>query len=57
MREIEQLGPAPVDDLGMPDAVLSVIGELCLATFSGKGSEGYRLALARLREELQEAGT
>jgi 3-dehydroquinate dehydratase-2 len=36
---------------------LSVIGELCLATFSGKGSEGYRLALARLREELQEAGT
>jgi 3-dehydroquinate dehydratase-2 len=36
---------------------LSVIGELCLATFSGKGPEGYRLALARLREELQEAGT
>jgi anthranilate synthase component 1 len=28
VREIEQLGPAPVDDLGMPDAVLSVIGEL-----------------------------
>ncbi len=36
---------------------LSVIGELCLATFSGKGPEGYRLALARLREELHEAGT
>jgi 3-dehydroquinate dehydratase II len=36
---------------------LSVIGEICLATYSGKGPEGYRLALQRLREELQEAGT
>lgn len=32
---------------------LSVIGDLCLATYSGKGPEGYRLALGRLREELQ----
>ena len=31
---------------------LSVIGDLCLATYSGKGPEGYRLALACLREEL-----
>jgi 3-dehydroquinate dehydratase-2 len=31
----------------------SVIGDLCLATYSGKGPEGYRLALGRLREELQ----
>jgi 3-dehydroquinate dehydratase-2 len=36
---------------------LSVIGDLCLATYSGKGPEGYRLALRRLREELQEGGT
>jgi 3-dehydroquinate dehydratase-2 len=36
---------------------LSVIGDLCLATFSGEGPEGYRLALVRLREELQGAGT
>jgi anthranilate synthase component 1 len=28
VREVERLGPAPIDDLGMPDAVLSVIGEL-----------------------------
>ena len=28
VREIERLGPAPPDDLGMPDAVMSVIGEL-----------------------------
>ena len=31
---------------------LSVIGDLCLATFSGKGPEGYRLALSCLRETL-----
>jgi 3-dehydroquinate dehydratase-2 len=34
---------------------LSVIGDLCLATFSGIGPDGYRLALERLREELNEA--
>ena len=34
---------------------LSVIGDLCLATFSGIGPEGYRLALARLCEALDEA--
>jgi 3-dehydroquinate dehydratase-2 len=33
---------------------LSVIGDLCLATFSGEGPNGYRLALARLREALEE---
>jgi 3-dehydroquinate dehydratase-2 len=31
---------------------LSVIGDLCLTTFSGKGPEGYQLALLRLREAL-----
>jgi 3-dehydroquinate dehydratase-2 len=35
---------------------LSVIGDLCLATFSGKGPDGYRLALERLRGALDEAG-
>jgi 3-dehydroquinate dehydratase-2 len=33
---------------------LSVIGELCLATFSGMGPDGYRLALERLREALDD---
>ena len=28
VREIERLGPPPPDDLGLPDAVMSVIGEL-----------------------------
>jgi 3-dehydroquinate dehydratase-2 len=34
----------------------SVIGDLCLATYSGKGPEGYRLALGRIRTALDEAG-
>jgi 3-dehydroquinate dehydratase-2 len=35
---------------------LSVIGDLCLATYSGKGPEGYRLALKRIREALDGDG-
>jgi 3-dehydroquinate dehydratase II len=31
---------------------LSVIGDLCLATYSGKGPDGYRFALERLRGAL-----
>lgn len=34
---------------------LSVIGDLCIATYSGMGPEGYRLALERLCETLKEA--
>jgi 3-dehydroquinate dehydratase II len=30
----------------------SVIGDLCVATISGSGAEGYRAALERLKEEL-----
>jgi 3-dehydroquinate dehydratase-2 len=33
---------------------LSVIGDLCVATYSGKGPDGYRLALQRIRETLDE---
>jgi 3-dehydroquinate dehydratase II len=33
---------------------LSVIGDLCIATYSGKGPDGYRLALQRIRETLDE---
>lgn len=33
----------------------SVIGDLCLATYSGKGPDGYRLALQRIRQALEEA--
>jgi 3-dehydroquinate dehydratase-2 len=31
---------------------LSVVGDLCLATVSGQGIQGYRAALERLKEEL-----
>jgi 3-dehydroquinate dehydratase II len=31
----------------------SVVKDLCVASISGKGPDGYRLALERLREELQ----
>ncbi len=31
---------------------LSVIGDLCIATYSGMGPDGYRLALERLRQAL-----
>jgi 3-dehydroquinate dehydratase-2 len=34
----------------------SVIGDLCIATYSGKGPDGYRLALQRIRQALDEAG-
>jgi 3-dehydroquinate dehydratase-2 len=33
---------------------VSVIGELCLARVSGKGADGYRDALERLRAELSQ---
>jgi 3-dehydroquinate dehydratase-2 len=36
---------------------VSVIRELCLATVSGRGPDGYRDALERLREELDRAGS
>jgi 3-dehydroquinate dehydratase-2 len=32
----------------------SVISDLCIATVSGRGPEGYREALARLKQELGE---
>jgi 3-dehydroquinate dehydratase-2 len=36
---------------------LSVIGELCFATISGRGPDGYRDALQRLREKLERGGS
>jgi 3-dehydroquinate dehydratase II len=36
---------------------VSVIGELCFATISGRGPDGYREALERLRAELQRGGS
>ena len=36
---------------------VSVIEDLCVASISGKGVEGYRLALQRLRAALDAAGS
>jgi 3-dehydroquinate dehydratase-2 len=36
---------------------VSVIADLCLATISGRGPDGYRDALVRLREELEQGGS
>jgi 3-dehydroquinate dehydratase-2 len=34
---------------------VSVVRDLCLATVSGEGPDGYRTALARLKQELEPA--
>jgi 3-dehydroquinate dehydratase II len=36
---------------------VSVIGDLCFATISGRGPDGYRDALVSLREELERGGS
>lgn len=36
---------------------LSVIEDLCVASFAGQGPDGYRQALARLRDELDGKAT
>lgn len=36
---------------------VSVLEDLCLESYYGKGAEGYRLGLERLRQELQEGGS
>ncbi len=36
---------------------VSVIRELCFETISGRGPDGYREALERLRDELERAGS
>ena len=36
---------------------VSVIGDLCFATISGRGPDGYREALVRLRSELGRGGS
>jgi 3-dehydroquinate dehydratase II len=35
---------------------VSVVRELCFATISGRGPDGYREALVRLREQLERGG-
>lgn len=43
-------------DAREPFRRVSVIRELCFATISGRGPEGYKQALAQMRRELDGAG-
>ena len=43
-------------DAREPFRRVSVIRELCFATISGRGPEGYQQALAQMRRELDGAG-
>jgi 3-dehydroquinate dehydratase-2 len=36
---------------------VSVIGDLCIATYSGQGPDGYRFALERLQVSMDEPGS
>lgn len=59
IRDALEIAALPAIEVHLSDVkereswrALSVIEELCVATISGHGAEGYELALARLREEL-----
>jgi 3-dehydroquinate dehydratase-2 len=59
IRDALEIAALPVVEVHLSDVErreewrrVSVVRELCLATYSGQGVEGYRAALARLKEEL-----
>ncbi len=62
IRDALEAVPAPIVEVHLSDVDareefrrVSVIRDLCIATVKGKGPDGYRDALVRLREELAEA--
>ena len=59
IRDALEIAALPTVEVHLSDVAgreqwrqLSVVRELCLATVSGQGIEGYRAALERLKEEL-----
>ena len=46
-----------LDKICLEATVVSVIGDLCFATVSGRGPDGYSEALELLRERLERAGS
>lgn len=59
IRDALELAALPAVEVHLSDVQareewrrVSVVGDLCVATVAGKGLEGYREALVRLREEL-----
>jgi 3-dehydroquinate dehydratase II len=63
LRDALEIAALPAVEVHLSDVAAretwrrtSVIGELCLATVSGRGPEGYADALALLRDELGRSG-
>jgi 3-dehydroquinate dehydratase-2 len=59
IRDALEIASLPTVEVHLSDVAtreewrrLSVVRELCVATVSGEGVEGYRTALARVKEEL-----
>lgn len=59
VRDALEIAGLPAVEVHLSDVMareefrrLSVISDLCIATVSGQGPEGYREALARLKQEL-----
>ena len=60
IRDALEIAALPALEIHLSDVQLrepwrrhSVISDICFATISGRGPDGYREALARVREELQ----
>jgi 3-dehydroquinate dehydratase II len=63
LRDALQIAALPALEIHLSDVQsrepwrrVSVIGDLCFATISGRGPDGYRDALALLSERLEGAG-
>jgi 3-dehydroquinate dehydratase-2 len=59
LRDAVEIAGLPAVEIHLSDVAnreafrrVSVIGDVCIATVSGKGPDGYRDALARLKEAL-----
>jgi 3-dehydroquinate dehydratase-2 len=59
LRDAVEISGLPAVEIHLSDVAnreafrrVSVIGDVCIATVSGKGPDGYRDALARLKEAL-----
>ena len=60
IRDALEIAALPAVEVHLSDVMhredfrrISVVRDLCFATVSGRGVDGYREALARLKEELQ----
>lgn len=59
IRDALEIAALPTVEVHLSDVAnreewrrVSVVSDLCVATVSGQGADGYRVALQRLREEL-----